>query len=52
MLPVEALTLKVSTTVTPLVGVLAPMVLELGVLGVIHIVLIILHDLAKPKHNV
>ena len=45
MIPLEALTLKVPTTVTPLVGILTPVVLELWVLGVIHIVLIVLHDL-------
>ena len=45
MLALEALPLKVTPTVAPLVGVLSPMLLELGVVRVIHIVLIVLHDL-------
>ena len=45
MLPLKALPLEVPSAVTTLVSILTSMVLELGVLGVIHIVLIILHDL-------
>ena len=47
MLPLKALALKIPSTVPTLVSILTPMVLELGVLGVIHIMLIILHNLAK-----
>ena len=52
MLALEALTLKVTPTVTPLVGVLTPMVVELRIVGVIHIVFIVLHHLQQqPKSS-
>lgn len=51
MLALEALALKVTPTVTPLIGVLTLMVVELRVVGVIHIVLIILHNLQHLKEG-
>ncbi len=47
MLPLEALALEIPAAVTALVSILTPMVLELGVFWVIHIVLIILHNLQR-----
>ena len=51
MLALEALTLKVTPTVTPLIGILAPMVVELRVFGVIYIVFIILHHLQQQPES-
>lgn len=45
MLALKALTLKVTLAVTPLVGILPTVVVVLGVVGVIHIVLVVFHHL-------